>query len=134
MPPAGYDLTLVTAADIPWVADGLMRECPEVSITINRMLLDELAAAPLSAVSGDPGNDFLSSAASEVTNTRGTRSVPRAAGPVLKVELRRDAEGAAGTRHQVAAQIRRHIAPVELVERVVDAGAQRDRRVADAGA
>jgi nicotinamide riboside kinase len=52
-----YDLTLVTAADIPWVADGLMRECPEVSVTINRMLLDELAARaiPHLLVSGDPG-------------------------------------------------------------------------------
>jgi NadR type nicotinamide-nucleotide adenylyltransferase len=39
-----YDLTLLTAADIPWQADGLMRENEEVSITINRMLLEELAA------------------------------------------------------------------------------------------
>lgn len=52
-----YDLTLVTAADIPWVADGLMRECEAVSVTINRMLLDELAARaiPYLLVSGDPG-------------------------------------------------------------------------------
>lgn len=39
-----YDVTLVTASDIPWVADGLQREDEEVSITINRMLLEELAA------------------------------------------------------------------------------------------
>lgn len=39
-----YALTLVTASDIPWVADGLQRENEEVSIIINRMLLEELAA------------------------------------------------------------------------------------------
>jgi NadR type nicotinamide-nucleotide adenylyltransferase len=39
-----YALTLVMAPDIPWVADGLQRENEEVSIIINRMLLEELAA------------------------------------------------------------------------------------------
>lgn len=52
-----YALTLVTAADIPWVADGLQRECEAVSITINRMLLDELAlrGIPYLLIAGDPG-------------------------------------------------------------------------------
>ncbi|NYE59244.1 nicotinamide riboside kinase [Duganella sp. 1224] len=39
-----YALTLVTASDIPWVADGLQRESEAVSITIERMLREELAA------------------------------------------------------------------------------------------
>lgn len=49
-----YDLTLVTAADIPWQADGLMRENEEVSIIINRMLNEELTARgiPYVPVSG----------------------------------------------------------------------------------
>ncbi|SHM25813.1 nicotinamide-nucleotide adenylyltransferase, NadR type [Duganella sacchari] len=49
-----YDLTLVTAADIPWQADGLMRENEEVSIIINRMLNQELTARgiPYVPVSG----------------------------------------------------------------------------------
>jgi len=52
-----YAVTLVTAADIPWVADGLQRESEAVSITINRMLLDELAlrGIPYLLISGDPG-------------------------------------------------------------------------------
>jgi NadR type nicotinamide-nucleotide adenylyltransferase len=45
-----YDLTLLTAADIPWEADGLMRENEEVSITINRLLLEELAARGITYV------------------------------------------------------------------------------------
>lgn len=51
-----YALTFVTAPDIPWVADGLMRECEQVSVTINRMLMEELAARgiPYVLVSGDP--------------------------------------------------------------------------------
>jgi NadR type nicotinamide-nucleotide adenylyltransferase len=52
-----YALTLVTAPDIPWVADGLQRESAEVSVIINRMLMEELAARriPYELVSGDPG-------------------------------------------------------------------------------
>lgn len=37
-----YDVTLVTAPDSPWVADGLQRESETVRQTIHRMLLDEL--------------------------------------------------------------------------------------------
>ncbi|MES2742731.1 MAG: ATP-binding protein [Pseudomonadota bacterium] len=39
-----YDVTLVTAPDSPWVADGLQRESDAVRQTIHRMLQDELAA------------------------------------------------------------------------------------------
>ncbi len=39
-----YDLTLVAAPDMPWEADGLMRDNDEVRQTINRILLEELAA------------------------------------------------------------------------------------------
>lgn len=51
-----YALTLVTAPDIPWVADGLQRESEQVSVIINRMLMEELAARaiPYVMVSGDP--------------------------------------------------------------------------------
>ncbi len=51
-----YALTLVTAPDIPWVADGLQRECEQVSVIINRLLMEELAARriPYVLVSGDP--------------------------------------------------------------------------------
>jgi NadR type nicotinamide-nucleotide adenylyltransferase len=50
-----YALTLVTAPDIPWVADGLQRECEEVSVIINRLLMEELASRtiPYVLVSGD---------------------------------------------------------------------------------
>lgn len=37
-----YDLTLVTAPDSPWVADGLQRESEAVRQLIYRLLLDEL--------------------------------------------------------------------------------------------
>jgi NadR type nicotinamide-nucleotide adenylyltransferase len=51
-----YDITLVTAADFPWVADGLQRESEAVSVTIGRMLLDELAlrGIPYLSISGNP--------------------------------------------------------------------------------
>ncbi|SEN24624.1 nicotinamide-nucleotide adenylyltransferase, NadR type [Duganella sp. CF517] len=51
-----YALTLVTAPDIPWVADGLQRESEQVSVTINLMLMEELAARriPYVLVSGAP--------------------------------------------------------------------------------
>ncbi|NRR29831.1 ATP-binding protein [Oxalobacteraceae bacterium] len=39
-----YDFTLVTAPDIPWVADGLQRESEQVSHSVNRLLLEELTA------------------------------------------------------------------------------------------
>ncbi|WP_432379292.1 AAA family ATPase [Duganella sp. P38] len=45
-----YALTLVTAPDIPWVADGLQRESEEVSVTIHRLLHEELAARGISFV------------------------------------------------------------------------------------
>lgn len=38
-----YDLTLVTAPDTPWVADGLQRESEAVRQQIYQMLVDELA-------------------------------------------------------------------------------------------
>ncbi len=50
-----YDVTLVTAPDSPWVADGLQRESDAVRQTIHRMLLDELAARaiPYLLLTGD---------------------------------------------------------------------------------
>ncbi len=39
-----YDLTLVTAADIPWVPEGLQRECEQVSRIISELLMEELVA------------------------------------------------------------------------------------------
>ncbi|MDC8756131.1 ATP-binding protein [Janthinobacterium fluminis] len=42
-----YQLTLVTAPDSPWIADGLQRESEAVRQTIHQMLLDELAARAL---------------------------------------------------------------------------------------
>jgi NadR type nicotinamide-nucleotide adenylyltransferase len=39
-----YDVTLVTAPDIPWVADGLQRACAQVSRIINDLLMEELQA------------------------------------------------------------------------------------------
>nr|WP_315258317.1 ATP-binding protein [uncultured Duganella sp.] len=49
-----YALTLVTAPDIPWIADGLQRESETVSVTINRMLHEELSARgiPFVPISG----------------------------------------------------------------------------------
>ncbi len=38
-----YAITLVTASDIPWQADGLQRESEQVSVTINTMLMEELS-------------------------------------------------------------------------------------------
>lgn len=51
-----YALTLVTAPDIPWVADGLQRESEQVSVTINAMLLEELSRRGIAyqLVAGDP--------------------------------------------------------------------------------
>jgi len=39
-----YDLTLVTASDIPWVADGLHRDSAEISRSVAAFLAEELAA------------------------------------------------------------------------------------------
>ena len=39
-----YDLTLVTASDIPWVADGLHRDSAEISRAVGAYLAEELAA------------------------------------------------------------------------------------------
>lgn len=51
-----YGLTLVTAADIPWMADGLQRESAAVTRIIERLLLEELAARaiPYVLLEGDP--------------------------------------------------------------------------------
>lgn len=59
-----YALTLVTASDIPWVADGLQRESEEVSIVINRMLLEELAGRgiPYVPISGSLGERIAQAA------------------------------------------------------------------------
>ena len=56
-----YDLTLVTAPDIPWVADGLQRECEQVSATIHRLLFEELAARaiPYQLVEGSPAQRLV---------------------------------------------------------------------------
>ena len=43
-----YDVTLVTAPDSPWVADGLQRESEAVRQLIHRRLLDELAERQIS--------------------------------------------------------------------------------------
>jgi len=51
-----YAYTLVTAPDIPWVADGLQRESEQVSVTINAMLMAELSQRGIAyqLVAGDP--------------------------------------------------------------------------------
>ncbi|MET0321589.1 MAG: ATP-binding protein [Duganella sp.] len=51
-----YAVTLVTAPDIPWVADGLQRESEQVSVTINAMLMAELDQRGIAylLVAGDP--------------------------------------------------------------------------------
>lgn len=51
-----YDITLVTAPDIPWVADGLQRESEEVSRIVSRLLHEELVARaiPYRLVEGSP--------------------------------------------------------------------------------
>jgi NadR type nicotinamide-nucleotide adenylyltransferase len=51
-----YAVTLVTAPDIPWVADGLQRESEQVSVTINAMLMEELSRRGIAyqLVAGDP--------------------------------------------------------------------------------
>ncbi|MBA5604583.1 ATP-binding protein [Duganella sp. FT3S] len=49
-----YHRTLVMAPDIPWVADGLHRECEQVSRIVQDLLLEELArrAIPYTMVQG----------------------------------------------------------------------------------
>jgi hypothetical protein len=39
---ASYDLTLVTALDLPWVADGIQRDGPHVRESIDAMLREAL--------------------------------------------------------------------------------------------
>lgn len=53
-----YDLTLVTLPDIPWVADGLMRESPEVRVAVHQRLLGVCGArgidyVPIGGTSAD---------------------------------------------------------------------------------
>jgi NadR type nicotinamide-nucleotide adenylyltransferase len=45
-----YDLTIVTAPDSPWVADGLQRDSDEVRQQVHRLLLAELNARGTSYV------------------------------------------------------------------------------------
>ena len=40
-----YDATLVTGLDLPWMADGLMRDGPQVREPVDRLLRDALARA-----------------------------------------------------------------------------------------
>lgn len=49
-----YHRTLVMAPDIPWVADGLHRECEQVSRIVQELLLEELdrRAIPYAMVQG----------------------------------------------------------------------------------
>ena len=50
----GYGLTLLTALDLPWVADGLQRDGPQVRAPVDASLRRALlqAGAPFSVVSG----------------------------------------------------------------------------------
>lgn len=43
----GYDLTMVTGLDLPWVADGLMRDGPEVRVPVDALVRSALDRAGL---------------------------------------------------------------------------------------
>jgi nicotinamide riboside kinase len=41
---AGVDLTLLTALDLPWIADGLQRDGPHVRVPVDRLVRERLVA------------------------------------------------------------------------------------------
>jgi nicotinamide riboside kinase len=74
---ARMDLTLLTALDLPWVADGLQRDGPHVREPVDALLRETLAAwrLPWALVSG-AGQARLESAVDAVTPVLRRRGAP----------------------------------------------------------
>jgi nicotinamide riboside kinase len=70
----GYDLTLLTGLDIPWVADGLQRDGPHVREPVDALVREGLAKAgvPYRVVYGS-GEDRVRSALAPVLELLGER-------------------------------------------------------------
>ena len=75
----GYDLTLVTGLDIPWVADGLQRDGPHVREPVDALVREALSKAgvPYRVVYGS-GEDRVRNALAPILELLGER--PPAAG------------------------------------------------------
>ncbi len=68
----GYDLTLVTGLDIPWVADGLQRDGPHVREPVDALVRDALQQAGVAyRVVYGSGDDRLRSALAPVLQLLG---------------------------------------------------------------
>lgn len=70
----GYDLTLLTGLDIPWVADGLQRDGPQVREAVDAQVREALAKAgvPFRVVYGR-GEERVSNALAPVLELLGER-------------------------------------------------------------
>lgn len=76
---AHYELTLLTGLDLPWVADGLMRDGPQVREPVDRLVRQALARAalPYRVVYG-VGAQRLQNACLALPPQAGTPSAPAA--------------------------------------------------------
>lgn len=76
-----YDLTLLTALDLPWVADGLQRDGPHVRPEVDRLVRQALDRAGISyQVVHGQGQQRLARALTIVEHARRLSADPRPAG------------------------------------------------------
>lgn len=77
----GYDITLVTGLDLPWVADGLQRDGPHVREPVDELVRKALAGAgvPYRVVYGS-GAERLRNALDAIDSIAASARVARAAG------------------------------------------------------
>jgi nicotinamide riboside kinase len=74
----GYSLTLLTALDLPWQADGLQRDGPQVREPVTALVRASLARAAVSySVVGGSGIARLESALTAVRHTSNADAGPR---------------------------------------------------------
>jgi nicotinamide riboside kinase len=74
----GIDTTLLTALDLPWVADGLQRDGPQVQVPVDRLLCSLLAEGRIAwARIGGAGPQRLHNALNAVTPALRGRSMAR---------------------------------------------------------
>jgi nicotinamide riboside kinase len=70
-----FDITLLMALDLPWVADGLQRDGPQVQQPVDRMLRELLAQVPRPwFVIGGQGSERLRAALAAIDAARPARA------------------------------------------------------------
>ncbi|CAN5169961.1 hypothetical protein BH11PSE10_BH11PSE10_12680 [soil metagenome] len=86
-------LTLLTALDLPWVADGLQRDGPHVQTPVDAAIRRALASAGLSwSVIAGQGEQRVDAALNAITAMLIARHLPRAAGLFTRLAVRQAAQ------------------------------------------